>query len=439
MKQTPKHKIKYPEGTDLVRNASTQFEAMAQSIDDNIDDLPAEITAKVTAAQSAAEAAAATAEKYGRGTRALQDDAVATLIADTTTKTHEAIHPTRLMLAFGDSITVGQQSGVTNNWVTQLASTLDLDVRSYAVNGSAFYGQRSGIMSIPEQADQMLADNSLNRSRVSMIVVGGGYNDAHDDAATTDASHAGAASWLAKIRATFPSTPIIAVIGLGCPDYGTNLLLKRSLPFYLAIREAMDGNLVQVAFGWQFLYGYGEEYWLRRWDNSPYDAHPSQKGHDVIATRLVQLLHGGQQLTMPMPEQSQTFVASDNSTHVKWIIDPQAKLFSMLVPKSITVTLSPLDGLGARLRVTMEWNALDNTGGQPVLFGYLVSNRWLTTGLAKTVTVVAAENGKTLTFPATLHVINNMLYISVPAHGSDQTMQNATAIIDITIDYQAGK
>lgn len=83
MKETTKHRIKYPEGTDLVRNAAQQFEAMAQSIDDNIDDLPDTITQKVTAAQTAAEQAAADAKTYSGQTQTLQDAAVALLISGT--------------------------------------------------------------------------------------------------------------------------------------------------------------------------------------------------------------------------------------------------------------------------------------------------------------------------------------------------------------------
>lgn len=368
------------------------------------------------------------------------DEAVAAYITARDSKTYQALNAPRLLLAFGDSITVGQQSGITDNWVSQLAETLNLRVRSYAVNGAAFYGRRNsgGIASISDQADAMLGDDSLDRGDVALIVVGGGFNDAHDAVATPDAAKEGAAAWLGKIRSAFPLTPVLAVVGLGCPDYPGHTLLSSALPYYHSIGSAFDEDLAQVAYGWQFLYGYGEAYWLRQWDNSPYDAHPSQAGHDVIASRLVQLLRGGQQLTMPTPEQSQTFVASDESTHRKWIIDPQARLFSMLTPENITVTLTPLEGLGSRLHVTMEWHALDNTGGQPVVFGYMPSNRWLATRLSRTVTACAVGDGGTITFPVTLDVNYGTIFISVPAHGTDQAMQDATTLIDITIDYQAG-
>ena len=112
MKETPKHRIKYPEGTDLVRSAAQQFEAMAQSIDDNIDDLPDTITQKVTAAQQAAEAAAATAEKFGGQAQALQDEAVSALISSSQSLTSQSLadlvytRRNRIrLLVFGDSWT----------------------------------------------------------------------------------------------------------------------------------------------------------------------------------------------------------------------------------------------------------------------------------------------------------------------------------------------
>ena len=56
MPTTPRHGIKYPGANDLVRFASQQFQAMAESIDDNIDQLPDQITATLTDATRRAEA-----------------------------------------------------------------------------------------------------------------------------------------------------------------------------------------------------------------------------------------------------------------------------------------------------------------------------------------------------------------------------------------------
>lgn len=82
MKETPKHHIRYPDGTDLVRNASAQFKDMAQSIDNNIDDLPDTILVKVKDATARTEKAAADAEKYSGGAVAMQDGAVAGLLGE---------------------------------------------------------------------------------------------------------------------------------------------------------------------------------------------------------------------------------------------------------------------------------------------------------------------------------------------------------------------
>lgn len=50
MLETPRHHIKYPAGTDLVKNASTQFQAMAESIDNTLDVLPEQVADAVTTA-----------------------------------------------------------------------------------------------------------------------------------------------------------------------------------------------------------------------------------------------------------------------------------------------------------------------------------------------------------------------------------------------------
>lgn len=91
MKETTRHHIKYPEGTDLVRNASQQFQDMAQSIDDNIDDLPDTITQKVNDAQQAAEQAMQDAKKYSASAQTLQDGAVSSLIDDQSSQSHRSV------------------------------------------------------------------------------------------------------------------------------------------------------------------------------------------------------------------------------------------------------------------------------------------------------------------------------------------------------------
>lgn len=117
MKETTRYHIKYPEGTDLVRNASAQFEAMAQSIDDNIDDLPDTITQKVTDAQTLAEQAAHDARTYSASTQKLQDDAVAALLRDTTSNTNPA--------AFADWYSVVSRLGADRHGDKDVSSIIN--------------------------------------------------------------------------------------------------------------------------------------------------------------------------------------------------------------------------------------------------------------------------------------------------------------------------
>lgn len=177
MKETPKHRIKYPEGTDLVRSAAQQFEAMAQSIDDNIDDLPDTITQKVTAAQQAAEAAAATAEKFGGQAQALQDEAVSALISSSQSLTSQSLadlvytRRNRIrLLVFGDSWTAyynQQLPGV-------IAQRLHADWwKCYGVSGATM-GDMAG------QIKQAGEDTSFDNETITHIVMICGTNNIFD-------------------------------------------------------------------------------------------------------------------------------------------------------------------------------------------------------------------------------------------------------------------
>lgn len=131
MKETSRYHIKYPAGSDLVRNASAQFEAMAESIDDNIDTLPDVITQKVDTATRTAQQAAADAQKYSATTQQLQDAAVSTLIGDGASKTQSALYKA---LPRTDAV----QLGVDNTNVKDAGAQIN-DIMSKPGHPNALY------------------------------------------------------------------------------------------------------------------------------------------------------------------------------------------------------------------------------------------------------------------------------------------------------------
>lgn len=131
MPTTPRHHIKYPGANDLVRFASQQFKAMAESIDDNIDRMPAEITKRVDEAATTASAAATRAEAAAAKAGTLADQNMADNITAPYTKTGAALDQWRRRgNRYHNAVIIG---GVNDNntdcsaAVTQLLNSIATD------------------------------------------------------------------------------------------------------------------------------------------------------------------------------------------------------------------------------------------------------------------------------------------------------------------------
>lgn len=189
MLETNRYHIKYPAGTDLVKDASTQFRQMAESIDDNIDTLPAKVTADLQDSTRRAEQAAAKAEQASASVGRLADQTIAGFVNDTSSATRQSLdlhyvkvfeHP--ILVTIGDSY-----ASPTDNrsWAVQLAGLLGADLHNYAWAGSGYL--TAADHNFQAQADQAARDTSYDHNRVQYVVIAGGRNDIGDTKAISQA------------------------------------------------------------------------------------------------------------------------------------------------------------------------------------------------------------------------------------------------------------
>lgn len=281
MKETPKHHIRYPEGTDLVRNASAQFEAMAVSIDDNIDDLPDTITQKVTNAQAKAEAAAAQAEKFGGSAVALQDGAISSLIDADSSATRIALDRLRSyaglnVVAVGDSF--GMAYHGDRSWAERLRTTWHMNVTNVCNDGSGF--ARTGFKTFNDEVNEAYNTVGEDKARgVHVVVIAGGVNDPDDWSNNLDTR---ITATLKNARAKFPNARIIVV-----PQMWKNTTLpvnRRGMAYYTYMQADFCG-CEYVPWAWTWRYGLPDTF-------VEDGLHPNEAGALLIASYIVQAIGG---------------------------------------------------------------------------------------------------------------------------------------------------
>lgn len=185
MPTTPRHHIKYPGANDLVRFASQQFQAMAESIDDNIDDLPAEITARVDDAATRAAASATAAQQAAATAGTLADSNMAANINNSDSQTAAALDKWRNAgnrwhnaVIIGDSLCKGYYSSAEHAGQgigDVICKNLGIDtVQNMAVSGSGF--TVGGDNTFVKQWNRV-----SNKNNVDLVLVIGGVNDNNTD------------------------------------------------------------------------------------------------------------------------------------------------------------------------------------------------------------------------------------------------------------------
>ncbi|MDU2421311.1 MAG: SGNH/GDSL hydrolase family protein [Bifidobacterium scardovii] len=217
------------------------------------------------------------------------DEAVAAYIDALDSKSHASVLTAVRgghLVAFGDSITRGGQTGVTLRYATRVANVLGLVEHNYAVSGSAFGFARDTIPPIGAQLDAAKADTAYDPARVGLVLVGGGVNDR--TATSPDESVKGLNSLLSGILAQYPN----ALIVFNCCQGG--------LPFRKYGNDAyMDIYERLYHAGAQFPRVNALPAWRILWPYKPTDVlqtdgvHPTQAGHNILAAGILSALGSG--------------------------------------------------------------------------------------------------------------------------------------------------
>lgn len=279
MPTTPRHGIRYPGPTDLVRYASQQFQAMAESIDDNIDDLPAEITDELNTATTNAKKWRDEAESFATQAGNVSDEGVATLIRKNGSATRAALHGSKALF-IGDSYTQGfRASSNAARWTTLVCQAFGWSEDNRGVGGSGYSVGGEGNKTFLQQLQAAKADNSTP----DIIFISGGRNDG----GTTIIRKAEEAFSYAKT--TWPTARVVCIPALW-GDY-------RPISVDAQYRAddiktaALNEGVGMIWDSWQWLYNLTDQ--IHDLGSGNLDMHPNDKGYATIAHHVIQALLGG--------------------------------------------------------------------------------------------------------------------------------------------------
>lgn len=279
MPATPRHGIRYPGPADLVRYASQQFQAMAESIDDNIDDLPAQITDELTTATTNAKKWRDEAESFATQAGNISDDGVATLIRKNGSATRAALYGSKALF-IGDSYTQGlRASSNANRWTTLVCQAFGWSEDNRGVDASGYNNGGEGNKTFLQQLQAAKTDNSTP----DIIFISGGRNDG----GTTITSKAEEAFSYAKTN--WPTARVVCIPALW-GDY-------RPISVDAQYRAddiktaALNEGVEMIWDSWQWLYNLTDQ--IYDLGSGNLDMHPNDKGYKTIAQHVVQALLGG--------------------------------------------------------------------------------------------------------------------------------------------------
>lgn len=279
MPTTPRHHIKYPGANDLVRFASQQFQAMAESIDDNIDQLPAEITDELNTATANAKKWRDEAEGFASSAGNIQDSGVAALIRRAGSDTRGALYGASALF-IGDSYTQGfRASSNAARWTTLVCQAFGWSEDNRGVGGSGYSVGGESNKTFLQQLQAAKADNSTP----DIIFISGGRNDG----GTTITTKAEETFRYAKTN--WPTARVVCIPALW-GDY-------RPISVDAQYRAddiktaALNEGVGMIWDSWQWLYNLTDQ--IHDLGSGNLDIHPNDKGYATIAHHVIQALLGG--------------------------------------------------------------------------------------------------------------------------------------------------
>lgn len=278
MPRTSRHAIRYPGGTDLVKYASQQFKAMAESIDDTVDELPAKITDELTTATTNAKKYRDEASQFASNAGNITDQGVATVIRKLGGATRAALYGGSCLF-IGDSYTEGFRSTSTAaRWSTILSIAMGWTEQNVAAGGSGFTTGGSGGRTFLQQAQYAKSQNMTP----DVVIVAGGRNDG------ASSVRSNALELFSYLSAQWPAARLITVpIMWDCKGVERNALARAD-----DIRSAaLDSGVEVIWHAWTWLYGHPE--WTFKLADGSLDMHPNDAGYAVIAKYVRQGILGG--------------------------------------------------------------------------------------------------------------------------------------------------
>lgn len=296
MLETSRYHIKYPAGTDLVKDASGQFRQMAESIDDNIDTLPAKITDTVVNANEQAQQAAERAKEYAAQAGTLTDGAVNAILSDRSKKSFAAVNDIlvpsrRTVVVAGDSVSygTGTSAPATKSWPAQLAALTGWTVYNYAEENAAFKQAGTGMNRANFVGQLKACADSLGSSSIGVtdVIIAGGINDKLNTGGVEQA----VVACLDYAHAAYPTARIHLVpvllgqYGVGRYNNGNGVADLIS-----QICSALRGQWVNlIRYGWE-------------WNNGRPDlAHDEIHPNDAGAENLAKCIRSGMDGDSPRP------------------------------------------------------------------------------------------------------------------------------------------
>lgn len=279
MPTTPRHHIKYPGANDLVRFASQQFRAMAESIDDNIDQLPAEITDELNTATANAKKWRDEAEGFASSAGNIQDSGVAALIRRAGSDTRGALYGASALF-IGDSYTQGfRASAHANRWTTLVCQAFGWSEDNRGVGGSGYSVGGESNKTFLQQLQAAKADNSTP----DIIFISGGRNDG----GTTITTKAEETFRYAKTN--WPTARVVCIPALwgDCRPISVDAQYRADDIKTAALNEGVG----MIWDSWQWLYNLADQ--IHDLGSGNLDMHPNDKGYATIAHHVIQALLGG--------------------------------------------------------------------------------------------------------------------------------------------------
>ncbi len=358
MPTTPRHGIRYPSQNDLVKYASQQFAAMAESIDDNIDKLPAQITDTVTQAATDTKKWRDEAQQFAATSGTLQDNGLAALIRRNRSATRAALYGGSCLF-IGDSYTQGfRVTNTANRWTTLVSARLGWQESNYGVGGSGFNGGGDSNRPFLAQAQKAKADGV----NPDVIIVAGGRNDG------ATAIGAKAKAVFDYLRVTWPTARLVT-IPVFWGDYrpvGPDEMARAN-----EIRQAASdtGNVQVIWNSWQWMYGHPE--WAYNLGGGNLDMHPNDTGYAQMAGHVIEALQGGP-TTVSLPVQNLPVQSSssnvdatvdivDGMVHIKGRFNGNGNVYA-----GWAFTTLPGPARPGSTRYVLGWT---NTGATPCLIG----------------------------------------------------------------------